>query len=74
MSKLTAQERKALPATAFALPGRRYPIPDVAHARNADARVAQHGTPAEKVKVMAAVHRRFPTVGKPKEAKPRRYA
>lgn len=41
MSKLTSDERKALPDSAFALPGRRYPIPDAAHARNAIARAEE---------------------------------
>lgn len=39
--KLTAEERDALPASAFALPGRRYPIPDASHARNALARASE---------------------------------
>lgn len=47
----------------FALPGRRYPINDKNHARNAKARVAQHGTPAEKAKVNAAVSARYPSIG-----------
>lgn len=59
---LTAKTRKALPATAFALPNRRYPIHDKAHARNALARVAQNGTSAEKAKVRAAVKRKFPSI------------
>lgn len=41
MSKLTAAERNALPDTAFALPGRRYPIPDATHARDALARASE---------------------------------
>lgn len=32
MAKLTTQQRKALPSKTFALPGRRFPIPDKAHA------------------------------------------
>ncbi|GAA4474689.1 hypothetical protein [Gluconacetobacter asukensis] len=35
MSRLTEEERNALPDEAFALPGRRYPIHDAAHARDA---------------------------------------
>lgn len=61
---LTAKTRKALPATTFALPGRKYPIPDAAHGRNALARVSQFGSPAQKAKVRAAVHRKFPGIGK----------
>lgn len=59
---LTTKTRKALPTTAFALPNRRYPIHDKAHARNALARVAQNGSPAEKAKVRAAVKRKFPSI------------
>ena len=58
-------ERKKLSKISFALPGKRkYPIPDKAHARNALARVAQNGTPAEQKKVKAAVKKRFPSIGK----------
>ncbi|GBR02472.1 hypothetical protein [Acetobacter oeni] len=41
MSKLTTAERDALPDDAFALPGRRYPIPDASHARDALARASE---------------------------------
>ncbi len=62
---LSSKRRKKLSKKEFALPGKRkYPIPDKAHARNALARVAQYGTPAEQKKVKAAVKRRFPSVGK----------
>lgn len=61
--KLNAAARNSLPDSAFALPGRRYPIHDENHARNALARVAQNGTPDEQAKVKAAVHRKFPNIG-----------
>ena len=61
---MTAAERHALPKSDFALPGERYPVNDEAHARNALARVAQHGTPSEQERVRAAVHRKFPGIGK----------
>ena len=62
---LSTKQRKKLSKKEFALPGKRkYPIPDKAHARNALARVAQYGTPAEQKKVKAAVKKRFPSVGK----------
>lgn len=64
MSKLTTQERKDLPGQDFALPGRRYPIPDAAHGRDALSRVSANGTPEEKARVRAAVHRKFPEIGK----------
>lgn len=64
MAELTTKARKRLPKGDFALGGRRYPIEDKAHARNALARVAQHGTPAEKKTVRAAVRRKYPGIGK----------
>ncbi len=67
---LSAKDRKKLGKKSFALPGKRkYPIPDKAHARNALARVAQNGTPAEQKKVKAAVKTRFPSIGKKKTKK-----
>ena len=60
---LSAKQRHALPASSFALPGERYPINDPNHARNALARVSQHGSPEEKSRVRAAVHRRYPGIG-----------
>lgn len=63
MAKLTTRERKALPAKDFALGKGRYPIPDASHARNALARVSQHGSPAEKARVRAKVHAKFPEIG-----------
>lgn len=61
---LNAKARNALPEGDFALPGRRYPIEDKSHARNAMARVSQHGSPAEKAEVRGKVHRKFPDIGK----------
>jgi hypothetical protein len=60
MTKLTTATRKMIPTSEFALPGRRYPIEDEAHARNALARVSQDGTPAEKATVRRKVRRQFP--------------
>lgn len=63
LADLTAAKRKSLPKASFAVPGRRaYPIHDEAHARNALARVAQHGTPSEIARVKAAVRKRFPNI------------
>jgi hypothetical protein len=68
--ELSTKKRKQLSKKQFALPGKRkYPIPDKAHARNALARVAQSGTPAEQKKVRAAVKKRFPSIGKKKNKK-----
>ncbi|WP_200962658.1 hypothetical protein [Terrabacter sp. Soil810] len=41
-----------------------YPILDLEHARNALARVAQHGTAAEQEKVRAAVVKKYPSLKK----------
>jgi hypothetical protein len=61
---LTAAQRHNLPRGDFALSGERYPINDASHARNALARVAQHGSPSEQSTVRAAVHRKYPGIGK----------
>lgn len=58
MAVITAKMRKQLPPTAFVFAkGKRYPIHDLAHARNALARAA--GKP-EEAAVKAAVYKRFP--------------
>ena len=65
MAKLSAKKRGNLSKSSFAIPEeRKYPINDIAHARNALARVAQHGSPSEKKRVRAAVRRRYPSIGK----------
>lgn len=74
MALLKAADRKRLPSSSFALPGKgegksgkgsgSYPIPDVSHARNALSRVAQNGTSAEKAQVRAKVKAKFPGIGK----------
>jgi len=65
MAKLTASARDKIKTSNFALPGKRaYPIHDRSHARNALARVAQHGTLAEKLKVRRKVHAKYPDIGK----------
>lgn len=70
--KLTAKARQALPKSDFALPGKgegpegagagSYPIPDASHARNALARVSQHGTSEEKAAVRRKVASKFPDI------------
>lgn len=68
--RLTTEARSKLPDSAFVFPAeRRYPIHDRSHARNALARVSQHGTPDEKARVRAAVARRYPGMGKKKAEK-----
>jgi hypothetical protein len=63
MAKLTAAKRNKLPKKSFAVPSKDgYPVHDLAHARNALARVSQHGSPAEKKQVRAAVRRKYPSI------------
>ena len=64
MAKLTAAARKKISGKNFAGPDRSYPIEDASHARNALARVSQHGSPALKAKVRAKVHAKYPGIGK----------
>ena len=63
MSKLNAKKRNKLPNKDFALPGRRFPVQDASHAKNALARVSQHGTASEKATVRRKVHAKFPGIG-----------
>lgn len=59
LAVLKAARRNKLSDSAFALPGRKYPIHDLTHAKNALSRVAQHGTPEEQKAVRAAVKRKY---------------
>lgn len=71
MARLTYFERKHMPKSEFAVPGKReggkggYPINDMAHARNALSRVSQFGSSTEKAEVRAKVHAKYPDIGKP---------
>jgi hypothetical protein len=77
MAKLTTTARQKLKKSQFALPGKgtgpkgkgpgSYPIEDKAHARNALARVSQHGNSSEKAAVRAKVHAKYPSIGKSKK-------
>ena len=61
----SGKNRKNLKKSSFALPDEeKYPIPDIEHARNALARVAQNGTAAEQKKVRAAVEKKYPSLKK----------
>jgi len=62
MAKLTAKARKKIPTKNFAGPDRSYPIEDASHARNALARVSQHGSPELKAKVRAKVKAKYPGI------------
>ena len=68
MSKLTTKERKKIPEGEFAGPDRSYPIEDRNHARNALARAS--GKPIEG-RIRAAVHRKYPDIGKKDHGKKR---
>lgn len=64
--KLTYKARENLSGGAFVFPGeRRYPIHDESHARNALARASGK---SEEGKVRAAVHARYPNIGKEKSS------
>lgn len=61
----TKAGRKAMSPKSFALPrAKKYRIDDLPHARNALARVSQHGSPAQKKAVRRAVVRKFPSLKK----------
>lgn len=72
MAKITYRERKALPKKEFAIPSKKtaenpagkgaYPIDTKNRARNALARVAQHGSSSEKAEVRRKVHEKFPSI------------
>jgi len=62
MVRLTPQERRRLPEEEFALPGRRYPIHDRAHAANALTRCKTFCTPDEARTVYSRVCRKFPGI------------
>ena len=64
MAKLTTETRNKLPTKSFAGPDRSYPINDPSHARNALSRVSQHGSEELQARVRAAVHRKYPSIGK----------
>jgi len=64
MAKLTSAGRNALSSKSFVFPEKRkFPIPDASHARNALSRAGAKGGEVES-KVRAAVHRKFPGIGK----------
>lgn len=62
--KLTTEARKKIKGKNFALAGRRYPIEDASHARNALARVSQYGSAAEQATVRRKVRSKYPDIGK----------
>lgn len=64
MAKLTSAARNSLPSSSFVFPRtRKFPIEDRNHARNALSRAGAKGGAVES-RVRAAVHRRYPGIGK----------
>lgn len=66
MATLSTADRKKLDKSQYAIPEKApgsgsYPIPDASHARDALARAS--GKPEES-RVRAAVHKKFPNIGK----------
>ena len=65
MAKLSDKDRDRLKDSDFAEPEeRKYPIEDETHARNAVARVAQHGSKQEQEEVRERVEERYPDLKK----------
>ncbi len=62
MAKLTTEARKHISSKDFALSGRRYPIENAGHARNALARASQHASPGEKATIRHKVHAKYPGI------------
>jgi hypothetical protein len=67
---MKAAKRNALQKTSFALPSKRkYPIPDIAHARSALSYAARSDTEGDESTIRAAVLKKYPSLkksGKPK--------
>ena len=59
---LTSEERNKLPDSDFALPGRKFPIHNATHARNALARAAQTLNERDQTIVKAKVKARYPDI------------
>lgn len=72
MAKLKMAQRKRLPSSSFALPGKgegpsgkgagSYPIDTPARARNALARGAQHASPAQQATIKRKVKAKYPSI------------
>ena len=74
MAKLTTKKRKSLSSKSFVFPkSRKFPIEDAAHARDALSRAAHKGGSIES-KVKAAVHKKYPGIGKKSSATAKRKA
>jgi hypothetical protein len=61
MAKLTAADRKKIPASKFGLPGqRKYPMPDKGHVKSALAYAKHDATPAEQKEIRSKAKKLFP--------------
>lgn len=61
--KMTAARRRRLGTKSFGVPKqRKYPIDTPGRARNALARVSQHGSSAQKAQVRRRVARKYPSI------------
>jgi hypothetical protein len=66
MARLTSKQRKALPASKFAGPGRSFPITDKNHAKAAliDVGKAKGLSSGEKAKIKSRAHGLLDKIGK----------
>lgn len=63
--KMTSAKRSKMKSSTFGLAGKRkYPLDTKGRAKNALARVAQHGTKAEQKAVRAKAVKRYPSLAK----------
>lgn len=63
MARLSYSQRKKLPTSTFALPGKRaYPEPDEEHARKALQLGAKNASPAELAKIKAFTRKHYPSI------------
>lgn len=62
MARITAAQRKKLPASKFALGKGHYPIDTIGRARNALSRGAQNASPAQEAKIKRKVHAAYPSI------------
>jgi hypothetical protein len=61
--ELTAEGREHIKSKNFVFPKKEaYPIHDLSHARNALARVSQHGSPSEQATVKSKVYEKYPAL------------
>lgn len=62
MAKLTSKARNRLPDSAFAGPGRTYPVQNASHARAALSRASANASPALQAHISAKVRRKYPSI------------